>query len=166
MRAFLATFFLLCLLVTPSVVFSDIRTNSVASAKPVKDIIAESLSRGKGICAVVGDMIRAGNNAGEVVDNAILMGNPACLVVKCAVEAGGKVEDVVSAAFRVGTSSDVIVTCCMDAGVESAALAGIIERLCLPGLGYTPPVSGQAYVPTFVSTLGGGGGVSVSPFRP
>ncbi|HWR58202.1 MAG TPA: hypothetical protein VN328_04865, partial [Thermodesulfovibrionales bacterium] len=157
---------LLSCLAVSSIAFSALKTNSVITGKPVpvRDIMAESLSRGKTICAVVGDMIRAGENTGEVVENAILLGHPACVVVRCAVEAGGQLEDIVTAAFRVGANSDVIVTCSIDGGAQSAALAGIIERLCLPGLGYTPPVSGRPYVPTFVSTLGGA--ATASPFRP
>ncbi len=154
-------------LVFPSAVFSENKANSsTTQGVYVRDIIAQSLSKGKGICTVVGDLIRAGNNVSDVVENAILLGYPSCVVVKCAVEVGGKLEDVVSAAFRVGASSDVIVTCCVEGGADSTVLARIIERLCLPGLGYTPPPADQVYVPTFVSTLGGGGGVSTSPFRP
>ncbi len=153
-------------ILAPTVAFCTTGSDSVISGKAVKEIMTESLNRGKSICAVVGDMIKAGANTGDVVENAILLGHPACVVVKCAVEAGGKLEEVVAAAFRVGASSDVIVTCCVDGGAESAALAGIIERLCLPGLGYTPPAADRVNVPTFVSTLGGGGGASVSPFIP
>ena len=154
-------------LVFPSSAFSESKANSSATQGVyVSDIITQSLSQGKSICTAVGDLIKAGNNVEDVVQNAILLGYPSCVVVKCAVEAGGKLEDVVSAAFRVGASSDVIVTCCVEGGADSTVLARIIERLCLPGLGYTPPPADQVYVPTFVSTLGGGGGVSTSPFRP
>ena len=167
-RTLIVMFFLLFVfLVVPAVAFSEIKANSATTpGVSVRDIIAQSLSQGKSICTVVGDMIKAGNNVADVVENAILLGYPACVVVKCAVEAGGKLEDVVSAAFRVGANSDVIVTCCIEGGADSMILARIIERLCLPGLGYTPPPADQVYVPTFVSTLGGGGGVSTSPFRP
>lgn len=170
-RTSFVMFSLTFLLVLPSIAFSDVTTKPAATTRTVREIMAESLARGKTICIVVGDMIRAANKAGqnitgEVVENAILLGHPACVVVKCAVEAEGKLEDIVAAAFRVGASSDVIVTCCVDGGAEYAALARVIERLCLPGLGYTLPASSQVYVPALVSTLGGGGGASVSPFRP
>ncbi len=154
------------LLLVSSTAFSEANSDPVVTGKPVKEIINESLSQGKGICTVVGDMIRAGNDTGETVESAILAGHSACTVVRCAVEAGGKLDDVVAGAFRAGASSDVIVTCCVDGGAESADLARIIERLGLPGLGYTPPAQNQVYVPTYVSTIGGGGGVSASPFRP
>jgi hypothetical protein len=164
---FVVLSFLCVSIFIPVAASSAVTTNSaVAPAATVRDIIAQSLSQGKTICDVVEETIKAGNNVLEVVENAILMGYPACIVVKCAVEAGGKLEDVVTAAFRVGASSDVIVTCCMEGGADSVILARIIERLCLPGLGYTPPPADQVYVPTFVSTLGGGGGTVTSPFRP
>lgn len=143
-------------------------TNSASFDKPIRDMIADSLSKGKGICTVVGDMIKTGKDTSETVRNAILMGHPACVVVRCAVETGAKLEEVIIAAFRAGATSDIIVTCAVDGGADHGALARAIERLGLPGLGYTPPPIIPAYTPTFAPTIGGGGGGrgTVSPFSP
>ncbi|MCL5023984.1 MAG: hypothetical protein M1497_11590 [Nitrospirae bacterium] len=134
----------------------------------VRNEMSNSLATGKGVCPVVSEMIRAGRDTLETVKNAILLGHPACVVVKCAIEGGGKLEDVITGAFRAGAASDVIVTCLVEAGVDSNLLAGVIERLGLPGLGYTPLSAGPAYTPTFAPAIGGGGGgqSSVSPFKP
>lgn len=135
----------------------------------VRNSITDGLARGKSICVVVGDMIRGGKDCSETVNNAIVMGHPACVVVRCAIEAGGKLDDVITAAYRAGATPDIIVTCLLEAGVDTDALARTIERLGLPGLGYTPPPVAPAYTPTFAPTIGGGGGGgtgTVSPIRP
>ena len=134
----------------------------------VRDGISEALSQGKGVCAVVGDMIRSGKNTSDTVLAAITMGHPACVVVRCAVEAGGRLDDVITGAFRAGATSDIIVTCAIDGGANPDAVARAIERVGAPGLGYTPPPTGPVYTPTFAPAIGGGGGGrgTVSPFRP
>jgi len=131
----------------------------------VHDLIVEGLAKGQDICRVVGDLIREGKECSETVNNSISMGYPACVVVRCAIEAGGKLEDVISAAYRAGTTADIIVTCLVEAGIDTDTLASTIERLGLPGLGYTPPSATTPYTPTFAPTIGGGGGI-VSPIRP
>lgn len=140
----------------------------IAFDPAIRNEMSNAFASGKGVCPVVSDMIRAGKDTLETVKNAVLLGHPACVVVKCAIDAGGKLEDVITGAFRAGAASDVIVTCLVDAGVDSNVLAGVIERLGLPGLGYTPVSAGPSYVPAFAPTIGGGGGgeKSVSPFKP
>jgi hypothetical protein len=115
---------------------------------------------------VVREIIRTGNDTAETVNNSILMGYPACVVVRCAIEAGGKLEDVITAAYKAGATSDIIVTCLVEAGVDTDVLARTIERLGLPGLGYTPVATLPGYSPTFSQPIGGGGGGTVSPVRP
>lgn len=153
--------------VYPLSVHSDIRTD-VAANRPAREIITDALSKGNGICTVVGDVIKAGGNTADTVENAIMMGHPSCVVVRCAIAAGGQLEDVIISAFRAGASSDVITTCAVEGGADTDALARAIERFALPGLGYTPPApTYTVYIPTFVPTIGGGGGgESTSPFRP
>lgn len=153
--------------VFPLTVMSDIKTD-LAANKTAKEILTNAISRGEGVCAVVGDIIKGGGNAADTVETAINMGHSACVVVRCAVEAGGKLDDVIISAFRAGASSDVITTCAVEGGADTETLARTIERFALPGLGYTPPAPAFAvYIPTFVPTIGGGGGGgSVSPFRP
>ncbi len=142
--------------------------NKGALDNSVRDSIADALSGGKGICSVVSDMIRSGGNTSDIVNNAIAMGHPACVVVRCAIQAGGKLEDVITAAYRAGATSPVIVTCLIEAGVDTDVLARTIERLGLPGLGYTPPPVTPGYTPTFAPVIGGGGGGTgtVSPVQP
>lgn len=164
--SFLRYTIIFLILTTPAITFSETGTTPPATVRAVRDIMVEQFSRGRTVCSVVEDMIKAGYNTTEIVETAILMGHPACLVVKCALEAGGKLEDVVTAAFRVGASADVIVTCSIAGGAESTALARIIERFCLSGMGFTPFSTDQTYLPTITPTIGGGGGVSASPFRP
>jgi len=134
----------------------------------IRDLITAGLSKGQSICTVVGDMIRTGKDCSETVNNAIVLGHPACVVVRCAIEAGGKLEDVITAAYRAGATSDIIVSCLVDAGVDTDVLARTIERLGLPGLGYTPPPVATGYTPSFAPAIGGGGGGggTVSPIRP
>ncbi len=134
----------------------------------IREQIAAGLNKGQGICAVVGNMIRSGKDCSDTVNNAIVMGHPACVVVRCAIEAGGKLEDVVSAAYKAGATSDIIVSCLVDEGVDTDMLARTIERLGLPGLGYTPPPVTPGYTPTFAPDIGGGGGGrgTVSPAKP
>jgi hypothetical protein len=136
--------------------------------KSVHDLIVRSLSKGKGICTVVGDMIKGGTDCSRTVYNAIAMGHPACVVVRCAVEAGGRLEEVITAAYRSGATSDIIVTCLIEGGADPDAVARTIERLGLPGLGYTPPPAAPVYSPTFAPSIGGGGGGTgiVSPKKP
>lgn len=142
--------------------------NDNPSDNAIRDRISEALSGGKDVCTVVSEMIRSGRNTTEIVNSTIVMGHPACEVVRCAIEVGGQLEDVIVGAFRAGATSDVIVTCCIEGGAEAEALARAIERLGLPGLGYTPPPAVPAYTPTFAPAIGGGGGGrgTVSPFRP
>lgn len=130
--------------------------------------IGEQIKKGRSICSIVEQFIRTEANASEVVECAIKAGHPACVVVRCAIEAGGKLEDVIVAAFRAGASSDVIVSCAIEGGAEPDALAAAVDRLALPGLGYTPPPAPVAFVPAFAPSIGGGGGGrrSVSPFLP
>ncbi len=159
--------FLLLGMLLPASAPCQVRNNG-ASDTSIRQSISDELSRGKDVCAVVTDMIRSGKNTLEIVNNAIAMGHPACVVVRCAIEAGGTLEDVITGAFRSGATSDIIVTCAVEGGADPDALARAIERLGLPGLGYTPPPATTAYTPTFAPTIGGGGGGTgvVSPFRP
>jgi hypothetical protein len=158
---------LLCGVFLPVSASSQVK-NENPSDNTIRDSIAEALSGGKDVCAVVSELIRSGKNTTEIVNNTIVMGHPACEVVRCAIEVGGVLEDVIVGAFRAGATSDVIVTCCIEGGAEAEALARAIERLGLPGLGYTPPPAAPAYTPTFAPAIGGGGGGrgTVSPFRP
>ena len=125
----------------------------------IRYTLAEALTKGKGVCAVVGDLIKDGMSSAQVVENAILMGHPACIVVRCAIDAGGKLEDVITAAFRADATSDVIITCCMLAGIPVDALARVLE--CR---GY--PCLWDNVVRSTPATVGGGGAGPVSPFRP
>ncbi len=154
---------LVLLLLSPSVYGSQ---SESPLDTPVRDLIIAGLNQGKSVCAVVQELIRAGRDCSEIVNNSIVMGHPACVVVRCAIEAGGKLEDVITAAYRAGATADIIVTCLVEAGVDTDVLASTIERLGLPGLGYTPPPAGAGYSPTFAPTIGGGGGGIVSPIRP
>jgi hypothetical protein len=142
----------------PSVAISQVKDIPPPDTS-IRYTLAEALTKGKGVCAVVGDLIKDGMSSAQVVENAILMGHPACVVVRCAIDAGGKLEDVITAAFRTGATSDVILTCCMLAGIPVEALTRILECRGYPCL-WDNVVSG---VP---ATIGGGGGSSVSPFRP
>jgi len=125
----------------------------------IRYTLADGLTKGKGVCAVVGDLIKDGMSSAQVVENAILMGHPPCIVVRCAIDAGGKLEDVITAAFRTGATSDVIISCCMLAGIPVEALTRILE--CR---GY--PCMWDDVVRSIPATVGGGGGSSASPFRP
>jgi len=126
----------------------------------IRYTLAEALAKGKGVCTVVGDLIKDGMSSAQVVENAILMGHPPCIVVRCAIDAGGKLEDVITAAFRTGATSDVIITCCMLAGIPVEALTRILE--CR---GY--PCLWDDVVRSTPAAVGGGGGERpVSPFRP
>ena len=168
-RAFAVLLFSVVLLgvLLPASAPCQVRNNG-AFDKSIRDSISDALSRGKGVCTVVADMIRSGKDTTETVNSAIMLGHPACVVVRCAIEAGGRFEDVITGAFRAGATSDVIVTCCIEGGADPEALARAIERLGLPGLGYTPPPTTPAYTPTFAPAIGGGGGGrgTVSPFKP
>ena len=157
----------LLIMLFPSFALCQVRNNG-AFDKSIRDSISDALSRGKGVCAVVTDMIRSGKDTSDTVNNAILMGHPACVVVRCAVEAGGRLDEVITGAFRAGATSDIIATCAIEGGADPEALARAIERLGLPGLGYTPPPTTPAYTPTFAPAIGGGGGGrgTVSPFKP
>lgn len=144
-----------------------LRTNAVA-VSPMATSIQEQIQKGKSICSVIGELIRSGYNVTDIVEESIKAGHSACIVVRCAIEAGGRLEDVIVAAFRAGASSDVIVSCAIEGGAEPDAISATIDRLALPGLGYTPPPAPVAFVPAFAPSIGGGGGGrrSVSPFQP
>lgn len=134
----------------------------------INSFIQDQIKRGKSICSAIGELIRSGANVSEVVESSIKAGHQACVVVRCGIEAGGKLEDVIAGAFRAGASSDVIVSCAIEGGAEPDAIAAAVDRLALPGLGYTPPPAPVAFVPAFAPSIGGGGGGrrSVSPFLP
>ena len=159
--------FIFFVLVMPYPAPCEVRSQAPVD-KFVRDLIVEGLAKGKGICTVVGDMIKGGKDCSQTVNNAIVMGHPACVVVRCAIEAGGRLEDVITAAYRAGATSDIIVTCLIEGGADPDVVARIIERLGLPGLGYTPPPVAPVYSPTFAPAIGGGGGGTgtVSPKRP
>jgi hypothetical protein len=141
---------------------------AISSNDSVNTMIREQINKGRSICAAIGELIRSGTNVSDVVEGSIRAGHPACIVVRCAIEAGGRLEDVITAAFRAGASSDVIVSCAIEGGADPNAISMAIERLALPGLGYTPPPAPVAFVPAFAPSIGGGGGGrrSVSPFIP
>lgn len=144
---------------TPSLAISQVKDIPPPDTS-IRYTLAEALTKGKGVCAVVGDLIKDGMSSAQVVENAILMGHPPCIVVRCAIDAGGKLEDVITAAFRAGATSDVIITCCMLAGIPVDALARILE--CR---GY--PCLWDDVVRSTPATVGGGGSsISASPFRP
>lgn len=128
----------------------------------IRYTLSEALSKGRGVCGVVGDLIKDGMSSAQVVENAILMGHPACIVVRCAIDAGGKLEEVITAAFRTGATSDVILSCCMLAGIPVEALTRILECRGYPCL-WDDVVMSQSSP----AAIGGGGGDRpVSPFRP
>lgn len=141
---------------------------AVSQDDSIKAFIQEHIQKGRSICSAVGELVRSGTNVSDVVEESIRAGHSACIVVRCAIEAGGRLEDVIVAAFRAGASSDVIVSCAIEGGAEPDAIASAIDRLALPGLGYTPPPAPVAFVPAFAPAIGGGGGGrrSVSPFSP
>ena len=126
----------------------------------IRYTLAKELSTGKGVCAVVGDLIKAGMSSAQVVENAILMGHAPCVVVRCAIDAGGELEDVITAAFRADANSEVILTCCILAGIQIDALARILECRGYPCL-WDNVITARA-----ATVGGGGGGIPVSPFRP
>ncbi len=161
--AIAAGFFVIALLLLSHPVHAQ---NEQPLETPVRDFILAGLNQGKSICTVVQELIRTGKDCSEIVNNSIVMGHPACVVVRCAIEAGGKLEDVITAAFRAGATADIIVTCLVEAGVDTDVLARTIERLGLPGLGYTPPPVTAGYSPAFAPAIGGGGGGTVSPIKP
>lgn len=134
----------------------------------INSFIQDHIKRGSSICSAVGELVRSGANVSEVVESSIKAGHQACIVVRCCIEAGGKLEDIIVAAFRAGASSDIIVSCAIEGGAEPDAIAAAVDRLALPGLGYTPPPAPIAFVPAFAPSIGGGGGGrrSVSPFLP
>lgn len=142
----------------PSLALSQVKDIPLPDTS-IRYALAEALTKGRGVCGVVGDLIKSGMASAQVVENAILMGHPACIVVRCAIDAGGKLEDVITAAFRTGATSDVIITCCMLAGIPVEALTRILE--CR---GY--PCLWDDVVRSAPATVGGGGGTSASPFRP
>jgi hypothetical protein len=157
-------------LITGCIVAILISLISSPAISQVKDIpppdtsirytLAKELSTGKGVCAVVGDLIRAGMSSAQVVENAILMGHAPCVVVRCAIDAGGELEDVITAAFRADANSEVILTCCILAGIPVDALARILECRGSPCF-WDNVVTARA-----ATVGGGGGGIPVSPFRP
>lgn len=157
------------LVLSAFLLLSGIRVTFAASPDDsINILIQEQIKKGRSICVAVNELIRSGTSVSDVVEGAIRTGHPACVVVRCAIEAGGKLEDVIVAAFRAGSSSDVIVSCAIEGGAEPDAIAAAVDRLALPGLGYTPPPAPVAFVPAFAPSIGGGGGGrrSVSPFLP
>ena len=126
----------------------------------IRYTLAKELSTGKGVCAVVVDLIKAGMSSAQVVENAILLGHSPCVVVRCAIDAGGELEDVITAAFRADANSEVILTCCILAGIPIDALARILECRGYPCL-WDNVITARA-----ATVGGGGGGIPVSPFRP
>ncbi len=162
-RVTLTIFAVFVIAFLPQAIRADIKYD-LSQRLPMNNVLANALSAGMPLDKAITGIIKEAGSAAEVVEAAIRMGHPPCIVITDAIEAGGNLEQVIVGAFKAGVSSDIIARCAIDAGADPDVVAKIMQQ---PGLGYSPPIiATPAYIPAFVTPIGGGGGGSVSPSIP